>query len=385
MRALFLVLMALSLISINVNRLRDGNKRTGLLQFFRCRPKPPPPAPSLPDVVCLQEVHCVSKTEVRDWFRSSGFSVLTSPGSSRSCGCAIFYKYKLTLVASFCDASGCFLHCFFSFADVTFNVPCLYAPNRNPARDQSHVLDVESCGNLNTVFDRGLDRSGSDIDDTSRESTPFLIRLFDSCAVVDIWRALHPSDRSFTWLRPNSAAVSRMNLVALPTFWLPFVSSFNHLPCPFSDHCVVALSFAVPQVLTGGPEVWKLSVSVLVEEEYFSLISSFWASWRERKSDFLTVMDWWEVAKSKIKGLSVTYCKARAARLRSRRDFLVRLVPYLKGRVYGGRCHRVDPYQAALAELRQLDLVEVEGAWVRARVRWVEEGDCSSSYFCKLE
>lgn len=36
MRALFLLLMALSLISINVNRLRDGNKRTGLLQFLRC-------------------------------------------------------------------------------------------------------------------------------------------------------------------------------------------------------------------------------------------------------------------------------------------------------------------------------------------------------------
>ena len=53
--------------------------------------------------------------------------------------------------------------------------------------------------------------------------------------------------------------------------------------------------------------------------------------------------------------------------------------------MYGGRSHRVDPYQAALAELRQLDLVEVEGARVRARVRWVEEVECSLSYFCKLE
>lgn len=100
-----------------------------------------------------------------------------------------------------------------------------------------------------------MDRSGSDMDHSSRESTRSLIRLFDSCAVVGIWRALHPSDRSFTWLRANGAAVSRVNLVALPTFWVPFVSSFNHRPCPFSDHCVVALSFAVPQVLTGGPGV----------------------------------------------------------------------------------------------------------------------------------
>ena len=113
MKALFLLLMALSLISLNVNGLRDGNKRAGLLQFLRCLSSPL-------DVVCLQEVHCISEAEVCDWFRSSGFSVLASPGSLRSCGCVILYKPKLTLVASFCDANGRFLHCSFSFADVTF-------------------------------------------------------------------------------------------------------------------------------------------------------------------------------------------------------------------------------------------------------------------------
>ena len=112
MRALFLLLMALSLILINVNGLRDGNKHAGLLQFLRCLPNPP-------DVVCLQEVHCVSKAEACDWFRSSGFSVLALTCSPRSCGCAILYKPKLTLVASFCDANGRLLHCSFSFADVT--------------------------------------------------------------------------------------------------------------------------------------------------------------------------------------------------------------------------------------------------------------------------
>lgn len=78
MKALFLLLMALSLISLNVNGLRDGNKRPGLLQFLRCLSSPP-------DVVCLQEVHCISKAKVCDWFCSSGFSVLAAPGSLRSC------------------------------------------------------------------------------------------------------------------------------------------------------------------------------------------------------------------------------------------------------------------------------------------------------------
>ena len=290
-----------------------------------------------------------------------GLSVLASPRSPRSCGCAILYKRKLTLVAAFCDANGRLLHCSFSFAGVTFNVACLYAPNRNPARDQffDNVLNVVNpdpltilCGDFNTIFDRGLDRSGSDVDDSSSESTPSLIRLFDACAVADIWCALHPSDRSFTWLRPNGTFASRIDSVGFPTSWVPFVSSCDHLPYPFSGHCAVALSVAVLQVLTRGPGVWKLNVSALEEEDYVSLISSFWASWREKKCDFVTVMDRWEVAKSKINCLTVTYCKNRAVCLRTRRDLLVRLVSHLKGRIDVGHSYCVGLYLAALAELR---------------------------------
>lgn len=53
---------------------------------------------------------------------------------------------------------------------------CVYAPNRNPARDLFfNQLDVlvdpavpaVLCGDFNTVFDRGLDRAGSTVDDVS--------------------------------------------------------------------------------------------------------------------------------------------------------------------------------------------------------------------------
>ena len=70
--------------------------------------------------------------------------------------------------------------CEFSFHDATFRVLCLYAPNRNPARDLffNSISDAVNpsiptvlCGDFNTVFDRALDRFGSSADDTSREST----------------------------------------------------------------------------------------------------------------------------------------------------------------------------------------------------------------------
>ena len=51
---LFTLLMALNVISVNANGLRDSDKRAGLLQYLR----------SLPSVVvCLQECHWSSDSE----------------------------------------------------------------------------------------------------------------------------------------------------------------------------------------------------------------------------------------------------------------------------------------------------------------------------------
>ena len=48
--------MALTILTLNVNGLRDNAKRAGLLMWLRA-------LPSVPDVVCLQETHCTSLAE----------------------------------------------------------------------------------------------------------------------------------------------------------------------------------------------------------------------------------------------------------------------------------------------------------------------------------
>ena len=58
--------MALSIVTLNANGLRDQSKRAGLLQWFRS-------LMVVPDIVCLQECHCSSDLECQTWFRSSGY------------------------------------------------------------------------------------------------------------------------------------------------------------------------------------------------------------------------------------------------------------------------------------------------------------------------
>ena len=103
--------MALLLVSVNVDGLRDQTKRAGFMHWLHS-------LPFVPDVVCLQEAHCTSPSECESWFRSSGFSVVASSGSSRSCGCIVLFRPMLSLVKSSSDNCGRFLLCEFSLRGV---------------------------------------------------------------------------------------------------------------------------------------------------------------------------------------------------------------------------------------------------------------------------
>ena len=355
-------LMALSILTLNANGLRDASKRAGLLQWLRTLAV---------DVICLQEAHCISANECQAWFLSSGFSFSVSPGTNKSCGSLILFRPFLTFVDSWCDPDGRFLQCEFSLYGKAFRVATVYAPNRNPARDQLFD-DVSSnidpsiptvlAGEFNTVFDRTLDRSGSLAADTSRESTVALTRLFDNCCVTDIWRYLHPSSSRFTWSRWNGLMSSRIDLIGCPYVWVSSVSSCEIIPCPYSDHCAVLFCVSIPDTIPPGPGLWKLNTSVLEEEEYVRLITDFWVDWKRQKYLFQSLGKWWDAGKAKVKGLSISYCAARSQIASRSRELLSSLVEHLKIKIDEGSMSCVGPYHSALNQLALLDLEVARGA-----------------------
>ena len=145
------------------------------------------------------------------------------------------------------------------------------------------------------------------------------------------------------------------------------------------------LSVSVPSVVPAGPGLWKLNVSVLEEEEYFQLIHDFWSTWRRRKHLFPSLAKWWEVGKSRVKGLTISYCSQRSRSVSQERDLLVRLAKHLKSRLDSGLVSCMGAYRSVLDRLSSLDSTAAKGAQVRSRVKWVEEGEVSSAFFFRLE
>ena len=156
----------------------------------------------------------------------------------------------------------------------------MYAPNQVQARNEflefccdfiDPGIPTVVCGDFNTVIDRSTDRRGSDPLDSSRESSLDL-----SCCVSDILRDLYPLTSGLTWENTDHSRASRIDLIGCPAVWAPLVSSCDIMPCPFSDHAAVVLSFSPPVPISRGPGRWKCNVSVLQDLELRSNIESLW-------------------------------------------------------------------------------------------------------------
>lgn len=104
-----------------------------------------------------------------------------------------------------------------------------------------------------------------------------------------------------------------------------------------------------------------------------------------RKVLFSSLSKWWDRGKERIKGIAVQFCCIKSKEKHMSRSLLSNLASHLKFKIDDGLVSLLPVYQNVLAKLASLDLVDAQGAKVRSRVKWAEEGETSSRYFLNLE
>jgi exonuclease III len=114
------------------------------------------------DFVFLQETHPSSHESIRKWFCNSGFKVVSSSLSNKSCGTAILVRdtHKVNKVIR--DEEGRFVQVHLEADKHLLSFVSLYAPNKNPERNRffssiPELIDLSSptfiCGDFNSVLD----------------------------------------------------------------------------------------------------------------------------------------------------------------------------------------------------------------------------------------
>ena len=89
--------------------------------------------------------------------------------------------------------------------------------------------------------------------------------------------------------------------------------------------------------------------------------------------------------KKRVKGLVIRFGNNKQLEHRQPCSLLVTLAAHLKFKIDNGMVSLLDFYERVLGKIAELDRSVAEGARVRSRVKWIEEGETSSRFFLRLE
>lgn len=377
------------LITLNVQGLRDNQKRLRLLQWIK---------EQRADVIFLQETHFTPDIVSRVNSDFADFHTYHSFGSNLSKGCSVLINKKLNvdIIDTESDENGRFVFINLNLYDDIFSLLSLYAPNdrisRNTFFDDILTLLKSSAqgsiiigGDFNDVMTCKDRISKSDLSKSSNTHVIKLQEVITELDLIDVWRYKNNDTLQFTWRRTNGVERSRIDYWLISQSILPRIMSCDIRPALIksTDHLAVSLKLNIPD--KRGPGYWKLNNSYLDDKEYIDIITNVINICKIQNLSASQLL--WETCKHDIKISSIQYGKNKAKIQRNE----IRKVESLHQRLSNELLLSPDNNQLKTeitnveAEIENLYHYRAKGAQIRSRLQLLEEGEKNTKYFHNLE
>ncbi|CAB3980483.1 Hypothetical predicted protein [Paramuricea clavata] len=154
---------------------------------------------------------------------------------------------------------------------------------------------------------------------------------------------------------------------------------------PYSDHDLVRVLLTVDKASSNvGPGVWKLNVSLLEVQEVREQIASFWEHWKDRKSDFGNVAEWWDSGKLRVKSLLLKYSHKEYRKRKQERATVLNRYGRIVCKTNLSEDEVKEP-DFVTSQLETMDLKRIQGNKIRSEVRWLESNEQPSRFFFQKE
>lgn len=376
---------------MNARGLRNNTKRKALFLFakqFRT------------DLVYLQESHSVPN-DTNYWKSQWGSCAWFSHGTEHSAGVTTL-KNRLDgdVLFTECDPAGHFVCQAIRYNDQVYIISNVYGYNTRKDNDNLFI-SIENIllswltkfpkatillgGDFNIILNSTMDKWPPDL--LNRTNTD-LIAFMDKFNLEDIWRIKNPNNRTFTWSNKAGSSQSRLD------FWL-ISKGFNKNnievdihPTPLTDHkaIYIKINLSTSQFCTTRSVFWKLNRTLLsieaVKKDVTDLISYFWSKAKKEKQ-FCTN---WELMKFELGKFFRKFSGNLAKSKRAEELNVVSRITHLSWKTPDALSEEEKLELSNLQiKLDELYNQKAKGAFVRSRVRWLEEGEQNSHYFFNLE
>ena len=314
-------------------------------------------------------------------------------GTGKSAGVAVFLSPNFSgdVQRFVFDSDGRVLSLLVQLNSSKFNLVNIYAPNGVSDRKaffeqlHHHFLsqgDYIIAGDFNCV-DRAIDKFHSN--DFHSSDKTCLAALKTDFSLVDVYRKLNPHGISFTWSNSSNSQASRLDRFFISQTLLNGVRSNVVLPCTFSDHEFVCLDFASDSISNRRCAVWKFNTSLLSDSDFRDQISGLILAQKSKIAFFPTLGDWWDNLKDLIRKSCIAFSARKRRAINYSRNTLTNQLIRAKRAFHAGLSRDDSEIKSLEGALSSLVLQEAEGAKIRSRAQWIEEGEKPTRFFFRLE
>ena len=173
---------------------------------------------------------------------------------------------------------------------------------------------------------------------------------------------------AYSWTHASSAFALRIDMFWAPTCLEQSIQECEYHPSFFSDYQFLLVKFVIDDRIEAGPGVWKFNTSVLDDENYCSLVNSFWSFWLAHHTPeaFPSILDWWDQGRFYLREVTQTYSRSKEMHRRHHKSFLTRQMHRLQHLFEAGDSSAFSKLCEVQEELCGIALHEAKGAQVHA-------------------
>ena len=371
----------LHLISLNVSGLQNDKKRRAVFNWLKT---------SNYDIIFLQETHCHLISEERRWSLEWDGQCIWSRGTNKSRGVTVLFSgnHIFDFKNVICDIDGRYVVFDLHVSDNKYRLMNIYAPNNGSERklffkflEKFIVSEFENliagdfnCA-LNTVCDR-LNCTGSlDI------GQPELLNIMNNWDLEDVWRRRNPDKKEYSWCRGQR--LSRIDFWLISRSLDNQVDKIGYKVSAFSDHRYTEIKFRISET-KHGKGIWKMNTEVIKSNIFHESFTTWWKYWKTKKNEYSNIGTWWDIGKKKVKELCINASQILSHDRKNHIKFLEKNIHDLENNEFKSEAMELELRSCRL-ELRNILEKKGEGARIRSRVNWFEEGERSSQFFHGLE
>ena len=385
--------------STNCRGLGDYAKRKDVFNYLRDKNF---------GIYCLQDTHFTSALEpyVRaEWGGEVYFNSFTSNSRGVCILFSNFIEYKVCKAKM--DQNGNMLILDLEVEGKQLTLVNIYGPNEDSPdfffKVQEIIEEFDNqnviiCGDFNLVQNQELDTFNY-INVNNPNAKDIVLNLKDEMNLVDPFRILYENSKQYTWRKRNPVKQARLDFFLLYESLMTSVKDITFLPSYRSDHSSVVLSLQINE-FRKGKGLWKFNTSLLkdktyieevkkcinnVKEQYMLPVYNF-EYFKDNINDELMEFSisnqlFLEMLLMEIRGKTISYSAYKKKQKIERENMLIKSIQNLE--------NSPEPdlvlIESKKEELENLRKEKLNGIIVRSRVRWAEEGEKPTEYFCSLE